>query len=48
MLERKDFLLNPKHQDRVSHCEEQDCSANNKKNGDYYEYTSLPHFTKEL
>ena len=42
MVERKDFLANPKHQDRAPQCEEHDCSANNKHNGDYYEYISLP------
>ena len=31
----------------VSQCEH-DCSANNKKNGDYYEYPSLSHFVNEL
>ena len=27
---------------------EHDCSANNEKNGDYYEYPSLSHFMDEL
>ena len=45
MMERKAFLENQKHQDRASQCGEHDCSANNKKNGYYYEYPSLSHFT---
>ena len=44
---RKAFLVNPKHQYSVSKYGEQDCSANNKKNGDYYEHLSLAHFTDE-
>ena len=48
MVEGIAFFANPKHQDRVSQCGEPDCSANNKKNGDYYGYTSLPLFTNEL
>ena len=48
MVERKAFLANPKHQDRVSQCGERDCNANNKKNGDYYEYRSLSHFMNEV
>ena len=48
MVERNVFPTNPKHQDRVSQYREHDCSANNKKNGDYYEYPSLSHFTDEL
>ena len=48
MVERKAFLVNPKHQDLVSQCGEHDYSTNNKKNGDYYEFTSLPHFMNEL
>ena len=47
-MERKAFLANPKHQDHLSQCREHDCSANNNKNGDYYEYTSLPYFTDKL
>ena len=31
MVERKAFLANAKHQDDVSQCGEQGCSANNKK-----------------
>ena len=31
MLERKDFLANPKHQHRVSQCREHDCSAQSQK-----------------
>ena len=48
MVEKNTFLANPKHQDYVSQYGEYDSSANNKKNADYYEYTSLPNFTKEL
>ena len=44
MVERKAFLANLKHQDCASQYGEHDCSANNKKNGDYYEYRSLSHF----
>ena len=40
MAERKYFLANPKHQDRISQCKEHDYSDNNKMNGDYYEYPS--------
>ena len=46
MLERK--VANSKHQYRMSQCGEHDYSANNKKNGDDYEYPSLSHFTDEL
>ena len=42
------FLANPKHQYVVSQCGEQDCHANNKKNGDYYEHPSLSPFPNEL
>ena len=48
MAERKSFLANPKHQDRISQCKEHDYSDNNKMNGDYYEYPSLSHFTNKL
>ena len=48
MMEKKAFLGNPKHQYRVSQYREYDCSANNKKNGDYYEYPSLSHLMDEL
>ena len=41
MVERKAFLANPKHQDRVSQYGEHDCSANNEKNRDYCEYPSF-------
>ena len=44
---KKALLANPKNQYRVSHCGEHDCPANSKKNGDYYEYPSLSHFTEE-
>ena len=42
---KKAFIANPKHQYRVSGCGDNDCQANNKKNGDYYEDPSLSHFT---
>ena len=45
---KKAFLANRKHQYHVSQCGEHDCSAHNKKNGDYYEYPSLSHFMNEL
>ena len=45
---KKAFLANPKQQYRVSQCGEHDCHANNKKNGDYYEYPSLSHFMNGL
>ena len=45
---RKAFFANPMHQYRVSQCGEHDCHANNKKNGDYYVYQRLSHFTDEL
>ena len=46
--EKKAFPANPKHQFRVSQCGENDCHVNNKKNGDYYEYPGLSHFSNEL
>ena len=48
MMERKTLIANPKHQYRVSQCEEHNYNANNKKNEDYYEYPSLSHFTDKL
>ena len=45
MVERKAFVANPKHQNRVSQYGEHDCSANKFENGDYYEHPSLSHFT---
>ena len=45
---KEGFLENPKHQYHVSQYGEHDCGAYNKKNGDYYEYPSLSHFTDEL
>ena len=48
MVERKAFLGYPKPQYRVSQYGEHDCSANNKKNADYYEHPILSHFTGEL
>ena len=47
MVERKAFLANLKHPYLVSQYEEHDRKAHIKKNGDYYEYPSLPHFTNE-
>ena len=41
MVERKAFLANQKHQYCVSQQDEQHSSANNERNGDYYEYPSL-------
>ena len=43
MVERNAFLANPKHLYPVFQCGEHGCSANNKKNGDYYEFPSLSH-----
>ena len=43
---KKAFLA--MHQYCVSQCGEHDYSANNKKNGYYYGYPSLSHFTDEL
>ena len=48
MVEKKALIANPKHQYCVFQCGEHNYSANNKKNGDYYEYLSLSHFTDEL
>ena len=48
MVKRKTFLPNPKHQYHVSQYLEHDCSANNKKKGDYHEYASLSYFADEL
>ena len=48
MVEKKAFLGDPKLQYYVSQCGEHDCSANNKKNGDYYERASLSYFTDKL
>ena len=48
MVERKAFLANTKRQSHVSQCGEQDCSADNEGNGDYYKNPSLIHFTDEL
>ena len=48
MVERKAFYANPKLEYRVSQCGEHDYSANNKNNGDYFEYPSLSHFMDKL
>ena len=45
---KKAFPANPKHQCCVPQRGEHGCHANNKKNGDYYEYPSLSHFTGKL
>ena len=43
-MERKAFIANPKNQCHVSQYGEHDCSAHNKKNGNYYDFQSLTHF----
>ena len=48
MAEREAFLANLRHHDHVYQCGEHDYSANNKKNGDCYEYLTLSHFVDEL
>ena len=47
MVKRKDFHAKPKQQYRVSQYGEDDDSAHNRKNRDYYEYPGLTHFTDE-
>ena len=47
-MEKEAFLANPKTQYRVSQWGEPDCSAYNKKNGDYYEYPTLSYLTDGL
>ena len=42
------FLVNLKHQYRVSQCGELDCCINSKKNEDYHVRQCLSHFTDEL
>ena len=37
---KKSFSRKSKHQYHVSQCRDHECSANNKKNEDYYEYPS--------
>ena len=46
--EKKALHANPKHHYRVSQCEEHECRANNKKNGDYYEHPNLSNFMDKL
>ena len=46
-VERKAFRSNPKHQYHAFQWEEHDCGAQNKKNGDFYDYPSLSHFLEE-
>ena len=48
MVEGKTFPANQKLQYHAFQYGEHDCSANNEKNKDYYDYTSLPYFTNEL
>ena len=48
MVERKTFLANLMHQNRVPQYGEHDYSATNKKNRDCYENPSLTHFMDEL
>ena len=48
MVERKSFLANLKYQGHASQCGIDDCSANNKKDRDYFVYPSLSHFTNEI
>ena len=48
MGERKAFLANPRCQYGVSQRGEQDCSADNKRNGDYFKNPSLTHSMDEL
>ena len=45
---KKSFSCKPKASICVSQRKEHDCSAHNKKNGDYYKNPSLSHFTDEL
>ena len=45
---KKTFLANSKHQYHAPQCGDHDYPANNKKNGDYYEYQSLSYFIDEL
>ena len=47
MVKQKEFLASPKHQYHVSQGREHYRSANNKMNGDYYEYPSLSYFMDE-
>ena len=48
MVERKAFLVNQKHQYRLSQFGKHDYSADNKRNRVFKEYPSLSHFTDEL
>ena len=47
MVERKAFLVKLKRQYRVPECGKHNRGALEQKNGDYYEYPSLSHFTDE-
>ena len=44
----KALPANQKHQYHVSHYGENDCNANNQKNGHCYGYPSLSHFVDEF
>ena len=48
MVEGKAFHANPNHQYPIPQIGEHDCNGNNKKNGHYFGYPSLSHFTNEL
>ena len=48
MVEGKAFLANPNSQYHIPQRADHDCSAYNKKKGDYYKYPSLTHFTDEF
>ena len=48
MVERKAFLTKSKHQYCTSQWGEHDCSAHNKKYGDYFENPSLNHSRKNF
>ena len=45
---KQSFPANQKNQYHVSQRGDHDYSAHNKKNGDYYKYPSLTHFTNEF
>ena len=47
MVESEVFLVDPTHQYCVSQWGERYCSANNKKDGDYFESPSLSHYMDE-
>ena len=45
---KKASLANPKQRYHASQCGEHDFQANNKRNGDCYEYSSLSHFMNKF